>query len=139
MSSTLAEPPRPEPPPRRRVLLVEDQQNLARVSALVLEQLGFSTVVCFSGEEALERLQRPGAAVDVVLTDWQMPTMSGRDFALAVHRLQPALPVVVTTGGVLPLAELEAAQVSAVLGKPWRPEEARKVLSAALSAAPPAS
>ncbi|MBX7099611.1 MAG: response regulator [Myxococcaceae bacterium] len=139
VSATVAEAPKAATPARRRVLLVEDQQNLARVSALVLEQLGFTTAVCFSGEEALERLQRPGEDFDLVLTDWQMPTMSGRDFTLAVHRLRPALPVVVTTGGVLPLAELEAAQVSAVLGKPWRPDEARKVLTEALRAAQPTS
>lgn len=118
-----------------RLMLVDDQTNVARTSAMVLEQLGYRTSIFHSAEDALAAFTSAPEQYDVVLTDWSMPEMNGEALAQALHAVRPQVPVIVTTGGVLDDAELERAGITAVLGKPWRPEEATRVLGDALAQA----
>ncbi|MCA9774607.1 MAG: response regulator, partial [Myxococcales bacterium] len=81
---------------RRRVLIVEDDQEMREMLAMTLERAGYEVSAVDSGEWALEVLS--GDAHDMVLTDVRMPGMSGIELCERVHALRPGLPVVVLTG-----------------------------------------
>jgi len=106
--------PRTEPAPRNavgppalparrlRVLLVDDDPLVLASTAGMLEQLGHGVVEAEGGRPALERV-RSGLPVDLVLTDYGMPDMTGADLTNALRRLRPGLPVILATGyGELP-------------------------------------
>ncbi|WP_270935824.1 response regulator [Falsiroseomonas oryzae] len=95
--------PAPGRPARRfRVLLVDDDPLVLASTAAILEDMGHGVVEAESGARALACLQE-GAAVDVVVTDYGMPGMSGTALAEQLRRLRPGLPVIVVTGyGELP-------------------------------------
>jgi diguanylate cyclase (GGDEF)-like protein len=61
--------------PRSTILIVEDEEGIARMIQVLLEARGFTTLVCHSGDQALERLSTH--PVDLVLLDVMMPGMDG--------------------------------------------------------------
>lgn len=99
-------------PANAKVLIVEDMEEMRNIIRSLLTAMGFGTVaVARNGEEAWKILQT--SPPDVVLCDWNMPRMSGRELLDAV-RADPKLsliPFVMITG------ENSATQVkSAVAG-----------------------
>jgi CheY-like chemotaxis protein len=83
---------------REAVVLLVDDDDLVRTGAsAVLEALGHRVLDAESGAKALAIL-RGGATVDVLVTDYAMPGMSGAALIGEVRRMVPDLPVLVMTG-----------------------------------------
>lgn len=78
-----------------KILLVEDDDSLRRVTQLHLEKLGFKTSVTPTAEEALRRLE--ASPYDVLLTDLNLPGMSGLDLLKRVKVEHPETVVIVIT------------------------------------------
>lgn len=79
-----------------RVLIVDDEADIRAGLRLLLEPLDADVDVAENGLEALSRLESHGA--DIVLTDLQMPGMTGAELLAQVKRRWPATIVVVLTG-----------------------------------------
>jgi len=69
----------------RRVMVVDDSRMQRRILSASLSRLGYEVVEAASGAEALALCR--AVAVDIVLSDWMMPGMSGVDFCRAFRRL----------------------------------------------------
>lgn len=110
----------------QHLMLVDDHPGMARVSARLLETLGYRTTVFDDPREALKAFQAAPTDFDAVLTDLSMPQMSGEDFTRALRELRPAVPVIVSSGMASELddAARQRLRINAVLIKPWRLEEA---------------
>jgi two-component system cell cycle sensor histidine kinase/response regulator CckA len=122
------QPPEPHPGNGERLMLVDDQLNLARTSALLLEQLGYRTTVFNDPREALAEFKRDPERFDLVMTDLSMPQMSGFDLAQRLHAVKPALPVILTTGREVSPSERQSLGHHVVLEKPWRVEDAVRAI-----------
>jgi DNA-binding response OmpR family regulator len=106
---------------RARVLVVEDDPDLAALEADVLLDRGHAVEIASNGREALDAVGR--AAPDLILLDMKMPVMGGREFAEEYRRREPrAAPILVVTAA--DDAQRRAAEVgaSAWIGKPFDPE-----------------
>jgi CheY-like chemotaxis protein len=79
------------------VLVVDDDRLVLTSTADMLEDLGYTTIQAVVGQEALELLH-DGAQVDLVITDYAMPGMTGIQLAEELHRTRPRLPVLLMTG-----------------------------------------
>ena len=79
------------------VLAVDDDALIQMNTVAMLEELGHRVLEATNGAEALD-IVRQNAAIDVILTDYAMPKMTGRDLAIAVARERPGLPVILATG-----------------------------------------
>jgi CheY-like chemotaxis protein len=104
-----------------RVLVVEDDPDLAALEADVLAERGHDVEVANNGREALDAVARHKP--DLILLDMKMPVMGGREFAEEYRRREPhTAPIVVVTAA--DDAQRRAAEVgaSAWLGKPFDPE-----------------
>jgi CheY-like chemotaxis protein len=89
----------PGPAPRRpRLLLVDDDPQVARAVGRMLEHSGFEVTTCGDAEGALERFRGDPAAFDAVVTDQSLPRMSGDALTSALLAIRPGLPVVICTG-----------------------------------------
>jgi len=82
-------------PSLARVLIVEDQLQVAEMVRDVLTSLGYESESAPNGREALHRVAsyRP----DVVLLDLSLPGMSGVEVLDALRRDHPGVPVVMVT------------------------------------------
>src|SRR5262245_46142086 len=79
-------------------LLVEDNEDVASVSAAYLEQLGYTVEVALNGSDALQRFQS-GHSYDLVFSDLLMPgSVAGLDLARVVRSNHPNIPILLTTG-----------------------------------------
>ncbi|WP_029058098.1 hybrid sensor histidine kinase/response regulator [Stappia stellulata] len=119
--------------PRRRVLVVDDNETNRRMLEAMLGAFGVDAVLADGGRDALERLATE--AVNAVLLDINMPDMDGMETLSAIRALKgtPAnLPVIGITAAILPNhRKLEDAGFQAILDKPVAPA----VLFAALDRA----
>jgi two-component system response regulator AtoC len=107
----------------RRVLVVDDEENLRLVLRTLLKRAGYEVEVASSGEEALEKVETFGP--DVVLTDVRMPKMGGLDLLSALRaKNSPATVIVMSAYGSVDLA-LEAIKAGAYdyVAKPFKPDE----------------
>jgi PAS domain S-box-containing protein len=79
-------------------LLVEDNEEVARVSAAYLEQLGYTVEVARNGSDALQKLKN-GHSYDLVFSDLLMPgSVAGLELAQFVRSNHPQIPILLTTG-----------------------------------------
>lgn len=118
----------------QHLMLVDDHPGMARVSAKLLETLGYRTSVFDDPRDALAAFRAAPQSFDAVLTDLSMPQMSGEDFTRSIRELAPQLPVIVSSGlaSEINMDELRSLGVAAVLMKPWRLEEAVATLQRVL-------
>jgi DNA-binding NtrC family response regulator len=79
-----------------RLLIVDDDEFIRRSLAPHLRDLGYEVEEADSGESALNRLSEFDP--EILLTDVQMPGMSGFDLLKRVRESRPDLPVVIFTG-----------------------------------------
>jgi CheY-like chemotaxis protein len=84
------------PAPLGRVLVVDDEPQVADMLRELLLELGYSVATAGNGAEALQRV--PEFKPDVVLLDLQMPGMSGSQVLDRLRHDRPGLPVVIVTG-----------------------------------------
>jgi len=89
----------PDHPTKRRgvLLLVDDDFLISLSTASLLEDLGHTVIKASSGADALAVL-RDGQAVDLMITDYAMPGMTGLQLAQEARRLRPDLPILLATG-----------------------------------------
>jgi len=80
------------------VLIVEDEQEVRRLAAEVLEAAGYQVLEAASGEEALAILDRHDGPLDLVIADVVMPGSSGWNVALSVRERRPETRVLFVSG-----------------------------------------
>jgi signal transduction histidine kinase/CheY-like chemotaxis protein len=86
------------PSRRHAVLLFVDDDFLISLSTVsLLEDLGHTVIKAISGPDALEVL-RDGRTIDLMITDYAMPGMTGLQLAEEARRLRPDLPILLATG-----------------------------------------
>ena len=79
------------------ILVVDDDPLISTSTTYLLEDLGHAVIEANSGARALEILQN-GQKIDLLLTDYSMPKMTGVQLANAARELRPGLPVILATG-----------------------------------------
>jgi CheY-like chemotaxis protein len=89
-----------------RVLIAEDEAMIALSLADLLEDEGYAVTIAGDGVAALAQARRMGNTLDLLITDLNMPEMSGEDLIQALQIEQPDVPVVVITGSA-PFGGLE--------------------------------
>jgi EAL domain-containing protein (putative c-di-GMP-specific phosphodiesterase class I)/CheY-like chemotaxis protein len=83
-------------PAKTRILLVDDDSSVLNMTKRTLKQAGHEVVACSSGSEALAILGQQ--AFDVMISDIQMPGITGLKLLRAVREHDLDLPVVLVTG-----------------------------------------
>ena len=112
----------------RRVLVVDDEENLRVLVRTILRREGFEVEVAQSGEQALALVETFGP--DVIVTDVRMPKMGGLDLLTTLKaKGNDAVVIVMSAYGNVDLA-IEAMKAGAYdyLQKPFKPEELILVL-----------
>ena len=104
----------------RHIVYIDDYEALVFLVGRLLRKQGLRVTTFESGEAALAWFgAHPAEPVDLVVTDHNMPGLSGVEVASALRALRPGLRVAVVSGHVNDtlIAEARAAGVSEVLGK----------------------
>ncbi len=118
-----------------RVLLVDDSLASRRHLRRLLEEMGIDKIIeAENGYEAIAALQE--AMVDLVITDYNMPEMDGRELTeyIRTQSWQATVPILMVTSeqNMGRLAAVERAGVSAICDKPFEAGSIRRLISDSL-------
>ncbi len=119
-----------------RFLVVDDSSTMRRIIINTLNKLGHQDVVqAGNGREGIERLA--DSAIDVVITDWNMPEMSGLEFVRSLRTVDTTkhLPVLMVTTNAAQddIVEALRAGVNNYVVKPFTPDTIKEKIDAVLA------
>jgi DNA-binding response OmpR family regulator len=125
-------------PRRGTVLIVDDSETCAETLQIALETFpGVDVRVAYTAAAALVVLQNLSEPVAAVISDLQLPGMSGMDFltCLRSEARYAKVPVLIISGDTDPFAPKDALSrgASAFFTKPYSPSEIRRKLEQLLS------
>jgi DNA-binding response OmpR family regulator len=125
-------------PRRGIVLIVEDSETCAETLQIALESFpGVDVRVASTAAAALRVLQSVSGPVAAVISDLQLPGMSGMDFLTRLRSESrfAQVPVLIISGDTDPLAPKDALSrgASAFFTKPYSPSEIRRKLEQLLA------
>src|SRR3982751_6877844 len=121
----------------KRILVIDDEENIRRVTRLTLQAAGYEVGEASDGERGLEAFS-DGSSWDAVLLDQRMPGMDGLKTLRHIKERAPNARIVMATA----YASIELAVDAMKLGatdfvrKPMTPEILRNAVAAALSKEP---
>jgi CheY-like chemotaxis protein len=117
----------------RTVMVVDDEPGNRRLYCEILSGMGYGVIDKPDGSAALASV-REGASIDLVVTDYRMPDMTGLDLVMALRQVLPSVPVIMITA----YASVETYLQSLSLGvfeyinKPFVKREFERIVKAAL-------
>jgi two-component system alkaline phosphatase synthesis response regulator PhoP len=109
----------------RKVLVADDEIHIVHVVAIKLRNNGFEVISAANGAEAFELAceEKP----DIIVTDFQMPVMTGLQLVEKLRRSEATkdIPVIMLTarGFAVEDGQKEDLQISELLSKPFSPKE----------------
>ncbi len=109
----------------KKVLIVDDEIHIVHVVAIKLRHNGYEVISAENGAEAFELacVEKP----DIIITDFQMPIMSGLELIdkLRHNESTKDIPVVMLTARNFAIEDEQKEQlkISEVLSKPFSPKE----------------
>jgi CheY-like chemotaxis protein len=124
---------------KKTVCVVDDDPMMLDVLARILQRENFELLVASGGPQLVEKLSEHAGSVDLLVTDYAMPEMQGRELADRVRERFPAVKVLYQTGFSDMLFEnrVELEEGAAFLEKPFTArglrEAARLVLFGSLN------
>jgi two-component system chemotaxis response regulator CheY len=118
-----------------RFLIVDDSATMRRIIANSLGKLGHADVV--QAEDGVDALSKFDASIDFVITDWNMPRMSGTELATAL-RARPdgrTVPILMVTARSErdDIVEALSRGVNNYIVKPFTPQVLREKLDSLTS------
>ena len=104
-----------------KILVVDDSLGWLRHAREILTAGGYQVQTCKDPREALSLLEQNLERIDLVITDLQMPGLDGFELAAEVLRINPTLPVVLTSAAMfrMPSEKLRSLGIRDFLPKPW--------------------
>jgi two-component system, chemotaxis family, chemotaxis protein CheY len=118
-----------------KILIVDDSRAMRMIVKRTLQQAGYETAViteATNGREALERIQSDSP--DLVLTDWNMPEMTGIELLKEIQARSLSVRVGVVSSQSTPEMQQQAKDAGAVfmLAKPFTSDTFRQAVEPAL-------
>lgn len=105
--------------PVRKVLVVDDEADLADLAEALLSSRGLEVVVANSAMDALRILEQD-EDIDAVFSDVMMPGMNGLQLADAISEFFPRIKIVLTSGFTVPSMLADRERVYRFTTKPYR-------------------
>jgi PAS domain S-box-containing protein len=88
----------PMPEGQEHILFVDDEEVLVHLGRKVLKRLGYSVTALTCSKEALQTFQTQPEIFDLVITDMNMPQMTGAQLACELMKIRPGIPIILVTG-----------------------------------------
>jgi len=124
------------PRPRGVVLLVEDEPSVRRVTLRMLESRGYPVLLAETPDEAMQIAAAHAGAIDLLLSDVQLPGLDGPELARRLREQRPGLKVVFISGYTREEAIANAPDdpTCEFLQKPFTPKQLEDMLARILAA-----
>ncbi|NDU85486.1 MAG: response regulator [Ferrovum sp.] len=107
---------------RKSILVVDDMLSIRTVIASLLRSSGYKTMEAGSGDMGLQLVR--SNSFDLIISDWNMPGLTGAQFVSAIRAKDSVVPVIMVTaeadrGCIL---EMKKIGVNGYISKPFKPQ-----------------
>ncbi|MFC1624033.1 response regulator [Candidatus Omnitrophota bacterium] len=120
---------------KRKILLIDDERDLCKMVKVNLERTGeFEVTTANSGEEGLARVKE--IKYDLVITDYNMPGMNGREVLDTIKKMKPRPPVILFSiyhDDTSAIDDSIKGEADAVIAKPFEHKELHERIIEVLS------
>jgi DNA-binding NtrC family response regulator len=115
---------------RYRILVIDDDREIAEMHAEMLHRMGYTAVVCTKPMDALTLFCTASERFDAVILDEIMPDIRGTEIAERLLEAKHDIPIILITGrgDAVSLEQLRRCGVRATLIKPVLREDLRTTL-----------
>ncbi|MBF0277882.1 MAG: response regulator [SAR324 cluster bacterium] len=122
-------------PENFRILLIDDEPIVAKLAKRMLEKLGYFVNDYIDCSEALNFFTEHPQDFELVLTDYEMPQMNGKQLAMKIKEIRPQIPIVLLTGYGDLLLKQDIAKwgMEGMLTKPFEIKELGELVQEILS------
>jgi CheY-like chemotaxis protein len=111
--------------PKRRVLVVDDEQVIADTLSIILNKAGFDASPVYTGTAAVESARK--MQPDLIISDVIMPDMNGIEAAIQIRAFLPGCKILLFSGQAATADLLESARAKGhefeILAKPVHPQD----------------
>jgi CheY-like chemotaxis protein len=111
--------------PKRRVLVVDDEQVIADTLSIILNKAGFDASPVYTGTAAVESARNNHP--DLIISDVIMPDMNGIEAAIQIRSFLPGCKILLFSGQAATADLLESARAKGhefeILAKPVHPQD----------------
>jgi CheY-like chemotaxis protein len=122
------------PPGKKCALLVDDEELIIQVGQEMLYNLDYDAVIHTDSAEALEIFRAAPQRFNLVITDYDMPHMTGDILAHELRGLQPDVPIILCTGSSIMTSEkARTLGFDALLRKPFGSHDMALAIQEALA------
>jgi len=117
-----------------RILLIDDETTFVNLAQDMLENFGYKVTGCLGCDEALKRFAEFPQDFDLVITDYGMPKMNGKQLAEKLKEIRPDIPVVLITGygDLVAKEDIREWGLDEMLMKPFNLKELSEVVRSGL-------
>src|SRR5215510_11050736 len=106
---------------KARILIAEDDTDLRDLLQDILEDEGYETIVAMDGRVALKHIEQKQEIIDLLITDVNMPALTGDELLTVMREKRSEAPVIIITafGSVEQAVEMVKAGAFQYLTKPF--------------------
>jgi len=118
-----------------RILLVDDEQMVIDISKTILSRLGYKVTGFTHSEVALDKFTQQPEAYDLIITDYGMLNMNGKEFVEKIKHIKQDIPIILITGygDMISKKDIKSWGMNALLRKPFTSMEIGKAVRKVLS------
>ncbi len=118
-----------------KVFLVDDEVFIREMGEDVLSMLGCVTTTAENGERAWNIFQKDPFAFDIIISDYNMPHMTGIDLASKVLTVRPNMPFIISTGFSSGFTEKSVKDlgIAKILHKPYLVNQLKEAIQEAVT------
>lgn len=118
-----------------KILVVDDSTTMRRILLNALQRIGYTQ--CVEGNDGADALSKFDATIEFVITDWNMPEMSGLDLTTAIraHPDGKSVPILMVTTRSVKEDIIAAVQagVNSYIVKPFTPQVLKEKIDSVLA------
>ena len=101
------------------ILFVEDDSEQRQSVPRIIEKLGYLVTAADSASQALALIRQNPSGFDLVITDYDMPKITGLELARQLARILPGLPVIMVSGRNVEFSRQESSNIKQFIVKPY--------------------
>ena len=105
------------------ILVVDDEENIRDITERILSRSGYRVLSGANGIEAKSLYEQNRAAISLVLADYMMPNLDGLQLARSLHRMNPEVRIILSSGVTEALTDdiIAEFQTNGVVGQITKP------------------
>ncbi len=138
----VSQPPKEEASPstvitnkQKKILLIDDEPQLLDIVKTMLQEMGFSVITASGGKEGLKLFRKHKSQLALIILDFSMPDMTGKEVLEKIANQDQSLPVLIATGygEEEELAQLKHSGAQHIITKPFTFYQLQKRINEALN------